>query len=134
MKPRESFSPPAVGGSSLLVIFAVLTITVFALLSISSVQAERRLSDSALRSVSAYYAADNEAETVFAQLRSGETPPQVTRDGEIYRYSCAISENQLLHVELRRTGEGWEVLRWQAVPINRLPEDRTLPIWNGTSQ
>ena len=32
MDKRESFAPPAVGGSCLLVIFAVLCLTVFALL------------------------------------------------------------------------------------------------------
>lgn len=39
MNERQRFSPPAVGGSSLLVIFAVLCLTVFAMLSLSTVQA-----------------------------------------------------------------------------------------------
>lgn len=134
MKPDHRFSPPAVGGSSLLAIFAVLTISIFALLTLSTVQAERRLSDSSAQSVTAYYRADLAAETVFAQLRSGETPPQVERDGEIYRYTCPISETQLLYVELRHAGENWQVLRWQAIPLNQLPEDQTLPIWDGTMQ
>ena len=42
MDKRESFAPPAVGGSCLLVIFAELCLTVFALLSLSTVQAEGR--------------------------------------------------------------------------------------------
>ena len=40
---RDSF-PPAVGGSSLLVIFAVLCLTVFALLTLSTAAADSRLS------------------------------------------------------------------------------------------
>ena len=35
-RKRETFSPPAVGGISLLVAFAVLCLTVFALLSLTT--------------------------------------------------------------------------------------------------
>lgn len=45
MNKEDRFSPPAVGGISLLVAFAVLCLTVFALLSLSTVQAQKRLSD-----------------------------------------------------------------------------------------
>ena len=72
MRKQETFSPAAVGGSSLLVIFAVLCLTVFALLSLSSVQAERRLADAATQSVVDYYQADLRAEEIFARLRDGE--------------------------------------------------------------
>ena len=129
MKKDPRFSPPAVGGSSLLTIFAVLLITIFALLCLSTVQAERRLSDHAARSVTGYYRADNEAECIFAQLRSGHVPPQVVRTGDTYRYTCPISGGQVLYVELFRTGETWEVLRWQAMATVQLPEDQTLPLW-----
>ena len=129
MKKELRFSPPAVGGSSLLAIFAVLLITIFALLCLSTVQAERRLSDRAAQSVTEYSRADSEAEDIFAQLRSGQTPPQVVKTGEIYRYTCPISQGQVLYVELFRTGKTWEILRWQAMATVQLPEDQTLPLW-----
>lgn len=40
MNDRKRFAPAAVGASSLLTIFAVLCLVVFALLSISTVQAD----------------------------------------------------------------------------------------------
>lgn len=40
---KQRFSPPAIGGTSLLVVFAVLCLTVFALLSLTTVQADVRL-------------------------------------------------------------------------------------------
>ena len=49
-KKQSRFSPPAVGGISLLVVFA--------LLSLATVQADRRLADSAVQGVADYYAAD----------------------------------------------------------------------------
>ena len=55
---EKRFSAPIVGGSSLLVIFAVLCLTVFALLGLSTVQAGGRLSEASAEAVSAYYAGD----------------------------------------------------------------------------
>ena len=45
----------ALGISSVLVIFAVLCLTVFAVLSVSTVQAQLRLADSTRRAVTGYY-------------------------------------------------------------------------------
>ena len=84
MRTREKFSPPVVGGSSLLVIFAVLCLTVFALLGLSTVQADQRLSDASAKAVSDYYGADTQAEQIFAQLRSGQVPQGVAVSGDTY--------------------------------------------------
>lgn len=62
--PRR-FTPPAVGGSSLLVIFAVLCLTIFALLGLGTVQADQRLSDASAEAVYGYYAADCQAEAIL---------------------------------------------------------------------
>ena len=113
MKKGQKMNLPAVGGSSLLVIFAVLCMTVFAVLSLSTVLAEQRLSETAAESVAAYYRADLQAEEIFARLRSGEQVPGVQILEDRYEYSCIISETQSLHVTLRRTDNGWSVLRWQ---------------------
>lgn len=130
MKKPAPISPPAIGGSSLLVSFAVLCLTVFALLSLSTVQAEKRLSDAAADAVTAYYEADLEAERIFARLRSGETLPGVQESAGIYSYTCPISENQTLLVKLQKTEAAWTVLRWQAAAQ---PEElsQTLPVWDG---
>lgn len=126
----RKLSVPAFGGSSLLAIFAVLCLTVFALLSFSTVHAEKRLSDSALSSVTAYYAADTQAEMIFAQLRNGELPEVVTKAGNIYTYTCPISHSQQLVVELEQ-GETWLVHKWQAQAIANTETDDHLPIWDG---
>lgn len=128
---RERFSPPAVGGSSLLVIFAVLCLTVFALLGLSTVQAGGRLSGASADAVSAYYDADCHAEAILARLRAGELPEGVTRSGDTYFYACPISDTQELRVEVRLEGETWTVLRWQAVSTARWEADDTLAVWDG---
>lgn len=111
----KKFSPPIIGGSSLLVIFAVLCLTVFTLLALGTVQANNRLADASVKAVADYYAADLEAETIFSALRMGELPPQVTITKNIYSYSCPISQTQELQVEIQKDTDSWKILRWQAV-------------------
>ncbi|MBD5133272.1 MAG: hypothetical protein HDT38_02190 [Clostridiales bacterium] len=72
-RKREGMAPPALGGSSLLVAFAVLALTVFALLSLSTVRADVRLADASAKAVEDYYAADVKAQEILARLRNGET-------------------------------------------------------------
>ena len=130
MKKQDRAAGPAFGGSSLLVIFAVLCLIVFAMLSLSTVQAEKRLSDAMADGVAAYYRADLQAEEIFARLRSGEDVPDVICDGGVYRYACEIAENQALIVEVRQSADGWEGLRWQSV--SQMEEaDGDLPVWDG---
>ena len=132
MGEKERFSPPAVGGSSLLVIFAVLCLTVFALLGLSGVQAGGRLSDASAQAVSAYYDADCRAEEILAALRQGVVMEGVRREADgIYAYTCPISDTQALEVRVRLDGEDWSVLRWQAVPTAQWEADESLDLWDG---
>lgn len=120
---------PMIGGSSLLIIFAVLCLTVFALLGFSTVQADKRLSDVSIQAVADYYAADTRAEEILARLRAGEMPGEVTKTDDIYSYHCPISPTQSLFVEVR-DGD-WKVLRWQAVSTVSWQADESLDLWNG---
>ena len=131
MKRQESFSPAAVGGSSLLVIFAVLCMTVFALLSLSSVQAERRLADAAAQSVTDYYRADLQAEEIIARLRSGEAVEGIEEINGICEFTLPISGRQTLSVVLERKGDEWAVLHWQTVTAEAALDD-SLNVWKGT--
>ena len=132
MGEKERFSPPAVGGSSLLVIFAVLCLTVFALLGLSGVQAGGRLSDASAQAVSAYYDADCRAEEILAALRQGVVMEGVRREEDgIYAYTCPISDTQALEVRVRLDGEDWSVLRWQAVSTAQWEADESLDLWDG---
>lgn len=133
---RESFSPPAIGGSSLLTVFAVLALTVFALLSLSTVRADVRLADAAAEAVTDYYAADCKAQEILARLRNGETPEGVEfwGSGLLYAgYTVPISETQELQVEviLKGVEGGPQVLRWQAAPAGDWTGGDNFTVWDG---
>ena len=130
MKKREQTSFPVTGGSSLLVIFAVLCLVVFALLSLSTVLAQKRLSEATAQATAQWYAADLQAQEIFAKLRAGEEVSGVEQTEEGYRYCVPVSQHQTLQVWLEQTDEGWEILSWQTVSH---PEygNETLPVWQG---
>ncbi len=131
MNKRRRFSPPVVGGSSLLVMFAVLCLTVFALLSLSTVQADGRLSDASAQAVEDYFEADCRAEEILAELRAGKIPAEVTEETSIYTYACTISDTQELRVSVQKTGDGWAILQWKAVSTADWQEDDSLDLWDG---
>ena len=135
-KKQERFSPPAVGGTSLLVVFAVLCLTVFALLSLTTVQADVRLADASAQAVEDYYAADCRAQEILARVRNGETPEGVELEEEngitSVRYACPISDGQELQVEARVSWDGsYSILRWQAVATREWESDESLDLWDG---
>ena len=129
MKQQTQRQMPVIGGSSLLVIFAVLCLTVFALLGLSTVQANKRLSDVSIQAVSDYYEADCAAEEILARLKMGQMPEGVSKTDDIYAYCCPISPTQVLLVEVRSSD--WAVLQWQAVSIVAWQEKTSVELWNG---
>lgn len=137
MAKRGTSGPPAaVGGSSLLVIFAVLCLTVFALLTLSTAAADSRLSQDAADAVEAYYQADSQAEALWARLRGGEQPEEVTETMEdagstLYKYTVPISQEQELQVCLRLKDGTWTVVQWQAVSTADWQADEDLTVWDG---
>ena len=127
-------APPAVGGSSLLVIFAVLCLTIFALLSLSTVQADNRMAEASFEAVQNYYEADVNAEIILARLRQGDLPENVTKEGNLYRYTCQVSELQALEVEVQITGASYRVLRWQMVSTTDWEADDNMNVWDGSME
>lgn len=129
-------APPVVGGSSLLVIFAVLCLTVFALLGLSTVQADSRMAEASYEAVQRYYEADTEAEQILASLRQGKIPVEGVgkneKDGNIYFYRCQVSEVQAIEVEVQITGDSYRVLRWQLVSTTDWESDESLDLWDGS--
>lgn len=128
----KGFSPPTTGGASLLTVFSVLCLTVFALLSLSTVRADSSLSEATATGVYDYYAADGRAQEILARLRFGELPDGVTVEGDLCRYIVPISETQELRVEVEvRSTNDYTVLRWQTVAVGDRDYDDGPDLWDG---
>ena len=127
MSRRDALA--AIGGSCLMTIFAVICLVVFALLSVSTVQADGRLSKTQAEAVSAYYAADCRAEEILSQLRSGIVPDGVLCEGDIYRYECAVSKTQTLKVAVEVNGTDYTILEWRTESSAQWNEHNSLNVW-----
>jgi hypothetical protein len=68
MREKDVFPGVSVGMATLLMVFVLLCLTVFSVLSVVSALADQRLALSAARSTDAYYAADAQAQELLAQI------------------------------------------------------------------
>ena len=85
--------------------------------------------------MTAYYAADTQAEEILARLRGGEIPAGVTAKadggGTRYEYAVPISDTQALSVSVHLEGADWRVLRWKAVSTADWTPDDSIEVWDG---
>ena len=131
MKKKQRSQVSIVGGSSLLVIFSVLCVAIFALMSLTAATGDTRLNDRSLQSVRGFYEADSAAEEILALLRQGVVPEGVRLADGVYCYECPISETQRLLVEVMVDGTEYEILRWQAgSSVDWVPDDH-IKVWDG---
>lgn len=137
---KKGTEMPVTGISSLLVIFAVLCLVVFAVLSISTVKADERLADRSADSVVKYYEAEGNAEIILALLRQGELPEGVTKNGitedgyDIYGYECRISDTQKIEVETAVKGSEYRIIKWQSVYDAEWKADESIKVWDGETE
>ncbi len=133
MNENKSTGYAPVGSASLMVIFSVLCLTVFALLALSTVQANRALGDGSAAAVLEYYRADCAAEETLARLRAGEIPPGTEKRNNVYFYTHPISDTQILAVEVWVDGSDYEIYSWQVVSVMDWQANNDLPVWNETT-
>lgn len=126
---KEKKRLPLTGGSSLLVIFSVLCLTVFAMLSLSTVKADLRIADASVQAVEEYYAADFEAERILGLLRAGQIPEGVKQEGSLYAYLCPVSETQALSVVVHVNKEEYQIQQWKVVTTTEWSPQEYLDLW-----
>ncbi|MDR0963406.1 MAG: hypothetical protein LBM60_02175 [Clostridium sp.] len=131
----------SVGGSSILVIFVILTLTTFATLSLVSANADYNLSRKAMSAATEYYAADSQAEemlmridTALAKITSGSSfleeaeavisamdGVSTARDGDslLATYTIPVNDGQELFVALSVTDSTprYRRVEWRVITI-----------------
>lgn len=112
------------GGSSLIVIFGVLCLVVFSVLSLSSALAGGRLEEASVDATTAYYEADCRAEEQIAVLRQ-------EKNNGTHSFCIPVSENETLNVEVLIEGDEYRILSWQTNYTLPWEADNSLPVWDG---
>lgn len=148
-----------IGTSSLLLIFTVLCLVVFTVLSLASAQADHKLAQKNAEHVTQYYAGDGEAEEMTRSVNeaaihaASKAQDQSSFDallqnefGEAYdmataalTYQIDIDADQFLIVRLKllpyaqiQAGQkNYEVESWVVQNKVDYEVDENMPIWNG---
>lgn len=129
-----------VGGASIVMVFSVLCLTIFAILSLVTARHALTLSTRAAGAVTDYYAADSLAVEIYDVLRASDAVPESVLDIKVRSqgedcmvYTVPIDGNQELCVLLRREAEGLRILEWSVHSTGEWnPDDRIL-VWDGTA-
>lgn len=128
-----------VGASSILLILVVVSLTLFAVLSLMQARADAALTDKTARSVGAYYDADARAQQMLAQidgaLSRGEDIALVegvtmTAAGE-YAFSVAASDGHTLGVALRVDGGAYTIISYRYVGSAAWSGENENTLWPG---
>jgi len=128
MNRKKSSAGFGTGSTSILLIFVLLCLVIFASLSLVSANSDQKLSQKLAARTQAYYAACNEAERALAALDAALQNGCTVENTEEY---YGIDDTQSLHVKLRSAGtsyviEAWEVVRtaeWEPEEGLNLMED-----------
>ena len=124
------------GAVSLVMIFCVLCLAVFAVLTLATADREAKLTDMTARNAADYYEADRRAVEVTAILQRGGTVPEdvaVTWSGDVASFTVPIGEDQALDAAVRvRDGGSCEILRWRTIYTGTWEPEEYLNVWDGT--
>lgn len=146
MKKHGTNSGISIGSSSLILIFVVLCMTVFSVLTLMSANAEKKLSDKSAQAVSDYYNADlaatmkiNEIAEALASSDSAEaeqliifgTELTTAEDGIIIAFDTEIDSRRTLHTEALLTENGLKITEWKTVTETETADDSP-GLWDGT--
>ena len=126
---------------SLVVIFVVLAVSVFAVLSLVTAQNEYMLAEATAKGVEQYYAAEYAASDVAVQAKlrfaGGQPLGQIAselglqfKDGTLCG-SFPVGDKQALEIALADKGGALEITVWQLVRTADWSPDDNIEVWEG---
>lgn len=132
-----------IGSSSLILIFIILCLTTFALLSLSSAKGDWSLAQKNAQAVKDYYTADNQGQE-FLQMadQALKSDPQTLESqlGDYYDPSTGListditmDRGQALHIELKPDQKKSSVIvqTWKVYNSEDYEIDDSMPVWSG---
>ena len=128
------------GAASLVMIFCVLCLAVFSVLTLATADRESRLGELTARSAAEYYQADHDAAVIVAALRNGSESPlpaeledvEIAWDGDTASFLLPAGDSLGLDVAVTVRGGAYEILRWQTVYTGDWEPNEYLDLWDGT--
>ena len=135
-----------VGSASIVLVFAVLCLTVFSLITYVVAGNSKALTDSEANFVTGYYKADALAESIVAQIMENGSIPDnacgidITSDldsgtgAETASFICPISDLKELYVCIAVYEDSYEILSWRMFDIGKWAVDDSIEVWQGPDE
>ncbi|MGE4352472.1 MAG: hypothetical protein AB7D36_00105 [Oscillospiraceae bacterium] len=120
---RNTAGALGIGVITIFTVLIVLSLSVFAMLTLSSARADLHLSEINADTVSSYYAADIEAHRLYNDF--------VSSDEEELEEDVFMNETQSLHLHFKRDGDKAMILAWSTVSGCEAEIDDGLNLWDG---
>ena len=132
-----------VGSASIVLVFAVLCLTVFSLITYVVAANDKTLVDNEAQLVIGYFHADALAESIVAEILNSDTTPAEVQgievhseldfysNSEIIAFSAPISDALAIFVRLSVSDDSYEVLSWRMYNSAEWQYDAGLNIWPG---
>lgn len=133
MKPKKfSYPPLQIGTSFMLLIFIILSMVTFAVLSLSSSMKDYEYSQKNAQRTTEYYAASNLAEEKLAEfdtaIKNNEIP------NETIEFTVPINDSESLQVVLNtqpKKSPCFSVITWKQISTQEWSGDQSLPVLGG---
>jgi len=134
-----------VGSASIVLVFAVLCLTVFSLITYIVAGNDKALVDTEAALVVGYYEADALAERIVSDIIEADGIPAEVRgieinsywdmdaDAEIAYFYCPISEHKSLYVRLVIHYDSYDILSWRMYDTDEWVFDDNIDVWQGES-
>ena len=119
------------GAVTLVMIFCVLCMAVFAALTLMTAKREAALTEITAQQAQAYYEADRLATEKAAALARGEVPEDVTLSGETASFTIPAGGSLRLEVQARLDESGCTVQKWSTVYDGDWETDDSIEVWGG---
>ena len=132
-----------IGSASVALVFAVLCLAVFSLISYTAAGNDKVLTDVEVGLVKKYYEADTLAECILAEILAADTIPAYVRGvkisaqwdwemtAETAEFSCIVSDGKELYVRVAFYGDSYDILSWRMRDTREWTIDSDLPVWQG---
>ena len=132
-----------VGSASIVLVFAVLCLTVFSLITFVVAGNDKTLVDAKVSLVTSYYEADALAEQILVDLLAADTIPGTIRGVDINTgwdetigvetiyFFCNISDIKALYVNLVIHEDSFDILSWRMYDTDVWEFDDSINVWTG---
>jgi len=133
-----------IGSASILLVFAVLSMTIFSVITLNTAMMDRAKTNVWKQAVTAYYDADTLAESIIHDILATDKIPCTIRgidinteisddtDGKLFNFSLPVSEQKELHVKIAVYDDYYETREWRLRDVgNWVIFDEGFDLWPG---